>query len=225
MASSCLIGEERVRGNGNIKSENRPVTSFTGINVSGNFDVYVRQDSNSSARIEADENLMEYIRIYIDGGTLVIEPEDRVNLRGSKDIKVYISTPALRELKISGAVDVFGEDTLRSDDIKFKLTGASLVDMNIDAPKIKADMSGASSLKLRGRTRDFTIDGSGAVKARCFDLLAENVNVDISGAGSAHVFASVKLNVDVSGAGNIRYKGNAAVTKDISGAGSVSKEE
>ena len=58
---------------------------------------------------------------------------------------------------------------------------------------------------------------------QCFDLLAEIVRIDISGAGDAHVFASVKLDVDVSGAGNVRYKGNANVTQNISGAGSVKK--
>src|SRR5688500_8921360 len=88
--SSCFIGEERIRGNGTIQTENRSVSSFSGINVSGNFDVYVKQDSISSARIEADANLLEYIIIENDGGTLVIEPEDDVNLRGTKEIKVFI---------------------------------------------------------------------------------------------------------------------------------------
>src|SRR5688572_18959946 len=161
--SSCFIDEKRIRGNGAIKTETRQVSSFTGIDVRGNFDVYIKQDSTSSVMIEADENLLEYIVIGNDGGTLVIEPEGRVNLRGTKDIKVYVSGPSLSNIKISGAVDVIGEDTLRSDNIKIKMSGASEVDMNLDAPTIRTEMSGASSLKLKGKTRDFSIDGSGAV--------------------------------------------------------------
>jgi hypothetical protein len=56
--------------------------------------------------------------------------------------------------------------------------------------------------------------------------MAENTKVDISGAGSAEVFASVKLDAHVSGAGKVRYKGDAAnVQQQVSGAGSVKKAE
>ena len=34
-----------------------------------------------------------------------------------------------------------------------------------------------------------------ATDVKCFELMAENVDVDISGAGDAEVFASVKLDV------------------------------
>ena len=69
------------------------------------------------------------------------------------------------------------------------------------------------------------VDGSGSSHFRCFDLMAEIVSVDISGAGDAEVFASVKLDVDVSGAGSVKYKGNATVSQKVSGSGSVSKVE
>jgi Putative auto-transporter adhesin, head GIN domain len=52
----------------------------------------------------------------------------------------------------------------------------------------------------------------------------ENTKVDISGAGSAQVFASVKLDAEVSGAGSVTYKGNAVnVSQHVSGVGSVNK--
>jgi len=57
-------------------------------------------------------------------------------------------------------------------------------------------------------------------------MKAENTKVDISGAGSAEVYASVKLDAEVSGAGSIKYKGNAGnVIQQVSGAGSVKKAE
>lgn len=44
--SSCnYIGGERIRGNGNMKVENRTISSFDGVYVSGNTDIYVKQDS------------------------------------------------------------------------------------------------------------------------------------------------------------------------------------
>ncbi|HEY8733449.1 MAG TPA: DUF2807 domain-containing protein, partial [Puia sp.] len=70
---------------------------------------------------------------------------------------------------------------------------------------------------------DLSLNLTGAGHAYCYDLLTENTKVDISGAGSAQVYASVKLSAEVSGAGNINYKGNPIVSQQISGAGSVNK--
>jgi hypothetical protein len=76
---------------------------------------------------------------------------------------------------------------------------------------------------LKSQTKDFTVRGSGSTEIKSFGLLAENVEVRISGAGDADVFASVKLDVTVSGAGSIRYKGNPTVNQKMSGAGNIKK--
>ncbi|MDP9229574.1 MAG: DUF2807 domain-containing protein, partial [Bacteroidota bacterium] len=95
--------------------------------------------------------------------------------------------------------------------------------LNLGAPKINADISGASHIELQGESKDVTIESSGASHANCMELMAENVQVDVSGASNAEVYASIKLDAEASGAGNVRYKGNAAVSQRTSGAGSVSK--
>jgi hypothetical protein len=221
--SACNLVHHRISGNGHIKTENRSVSSFRNVDISGNFEVHVSQDSATSVRVEADENLMQYIHISNEGETLFIEPEGGANLHGTNAIKVFISSPAYKDLVASGACEIISTDTVKANQINLQLTGASEADMYLDAPKIKTELTGASSLKLKGKTRDFSVEGSGASKIRCGDLLAENVTVEISGAGNAEVYASVNLNAQVSGAGDIKYRGNAAVTKDINGAGSVTK--
>ena len=67
------------------------------------------------------------------------------------------------------------------------------------------------------------MEGSGASHARCYNLLAENADVDMSGASSAEVFGSVKINATASGASDVKYKGKGTVTKNESGASSVEK--
>jgi hypothetical protein len=85
-------------------------------------------------------------------------------------------------------------------------------------------MTGASNLRLTGQTKDLLIEGSGASHARCFNLLAENTKVDLAGASSAEVYASIALDADASGASRVKYRGNASqVAKNESGAGSVKK--
>lgn len=222
---SChYLNHDKIRGNGNIKTENRSAGTFTAVDVSGNIDLYIKQDSAHSVRVEADENLMEYIIIRTEGDKLIVEPQDGYNLSGSKDIKVYVSSPVFRRLEASGACDIIGENKITSAEaIDIDLSGASDVKLELKAPKVEAKLSGAGSVELRGETKEFSVSGSGSSDIKCIELMAENVDVHITGAGDAEVFASVKLDVSVSGAGSVKYRGNAMVSKSISGAGSVKK--
>ena len=225
--SSCgQVFGERVRGNGNIQSETRQVDEFSGVDISGAIDLYVKQDSVRSVKIEADENLMGYIEVINIGNKLVVRPEKGYNLKPSRSIKVWVSSPTFRRFEASGACDIISENKISADgELYIDMSGSCHVEMEINAPKIYADLSGSCNLDLKGETKEFEIDGSGSTDVRSMELMAENVKVGISGSGSAEVFASIKLDVSVSGSGDVRYKGNATVNQRISGSGSVKKVE
>lgn len=225
--SSCSgFWGRKVRGNGRVVTENRNAGTFNGIDVSGAIDVYIREDAVRTVRVEADENLQQYVVVENDGSMLDIHPRDGVNLRPSRSIRVYISGPGLRRFSASGACDFFSENKINSaGEVQIDLSGASDAKLELRAPSVNVKVSGAGTVTLKGETRDFRVDGSGSTDVKCFDLLAENTSVDLSGAGDAEVFASVKLDVDVSGAADVRYRGNATVNQRITGAGSVKKKE
>lgn len=225
--SSChYFHGEHIDGNGTIKKETRTVGVFNSVEVGGAIDVYVRQDSSRSVNIETDENLIPYVEIRNDGDVLYIHTKRGYNLDPSKSVKVYVSSPVYKMLQVSGASKIISENTLSSDGpIDVGLSGSSDAGLDLKCPKITVNVSGASTITVKGETKDLSIEGSGASHIKCFDLKSETVDVDVSGATSAEVFASVKLNAGASGASNVRYKGNAAVTEDESGASSVQKAD
>jgi hypothetical protein len=225
--SSCrFITGERISGNGNIQSQNRTAGNFTNIDVSGAIEIYVKQDSASSVRIETDENLLGYIEVFVRGNDLVIKPKKGINPHPSQAVKVYVSNPAFNGFEASGACKIISENKLNSaSTVSISLSGASEINIDITCPKVDADASGAGKITLRGQTKDFRVEGSGSTDIRCYELATENTKVSLSGAGDAQVFASVSLNVDISGAADVRYKGNPSVSQSISGAGSIKKVE
>lgn len=227
LLQSCnYITGERIKGNGTIKTENRQAAGFSSVSVSGNIDLYVRQDSSYQVRIETDENLQEYIETTTDGDLLDIRVKRGFNLSGTKTIKAYVSSPVYAQLKASGSCDIMGESSISSaHKLVIDLSGSSDVTLDVNTPAVETSLSGAGSIALSGVTKNFTVSGSGSTAIKCMELKSENVEVSISGSGSASVFASVKLDVRVSGSGSVKYKGNAAVSQRISGSGSVQKVE
>ena len=223
--SSCsYVTGKRIKGNGNVITQVRTFSGFTGVDVSSAIHLYIKQDSAFSVKVEADDNLQQYILIEQDGNTLRIKQKNNTNLDATGRIKVYVSAPLFKNLDASGACNIIGENLLSvSDEIDIDVSGASDAELELKAPKVSAEMTGASSLKLKGQTKDLHIEGSGASHAKCFELLSENATVDVAGASSVEVFASVKLKGEASGASDVRYKGNATITQSSSGAGSVKK--
>ena len=227
VSSSCHFIEGRhVDGNGKVVTREHPVGSFDRVEVSGALDVYLKQDSgNAPVRVETDENLQDLIQISESNGTLYISPVERYNLQATR-LKIYVSTSRIRGLHVSGASHIFGENRFNSSEtFDLEISGASEVKVDVKAPRVNAEVDGASTAELAGETRDFSANGSGASNFKCFGLMAENTKVDISGACSADVFASVKLDVEASGASEVQYRGAAAVTQDVNGASSIRKAD
>jgi hypothetical protein len=224
--TSCHFFGKRVKGNGIIKTEERPVSAFKQVEANGDIKLFVTQGDLKPVKIEGDENILRYIEVTQDGDRIIIQTKHGITIHPSGDLNVYVTSPTFKSIEVSGASDIIGQNKVTSaDELSLQASGAGDIKMEVDAPKINAGISGSGSVNLKGQAKDLDIDLTGAGHAYCYDLLAENTKVEISGAGSADVYASIKLNASVSGAGNINYKGNASVSQQISGAGSVNKTD
>ncbi len=225
--TSCrYVTGKRVKGSGNVVTQTRSFSGFTGVDVSSAIHLYVKQDSSFSVKVETDDNIQSYVLIKQDGNTLRIMQAENANLDATGKIKVYVSAPLINTLDASGACKIIGENVLTAtDEINVDVSGASSAELELKAPEVSGEMTGASDLRLKGQTKDLRIKGSGASHAYCYSLLSETAEVDVAGASSADVFASVKLKAEASGSSHVRYKGNAAVNQSTSGAGSVKKVE
>ena len=61
-----------VSGDGRVIKETRSVPSFDGIDISGAFDVYLKQGETQEVIIETDNNLMPLVKTEVTGGVLKI---------------------------------------------------------------------------------------------------------------------------------------------------------
>ena len=220
------IAGERVKGSGHVITENRSTSDFSNIDVSGDIDVYIKQDSTSSVKVEADDNILQYIEVHTDGSTLEIHTEDNIRLKPSHKIKVYVSNSEYKDLQVGGASSIRSENEITSTDaLNVDIGGASEGILEVNAPKVSVNVSGASKANIKGKTKDFEGGASGASEIRGFDLLTENADVDASGASNIEVYASVKIAGQASGASSVNYKGNAQASVEKSGASSVNKKD
>lgn len=225
-ASCRYLNRERIRGNGNIRTEQRTPGDFSGVEVRGAIDLIVRTDSARQVSVEADENLLEYVEVRRKGNNLVVTTRDGFNIDATRSIVVRVSGPIFDVLEASGACSISSDAPLQSSGpLNIHLSGASRGKISARCPSITAEVSGASKLNLAGETKDLAIEAHGSSRVEAFELLTEEARVDLSGASHAEVFTSVKLNVEASGASGVRYRGPGTVNSELSGASSAKKAD
>lgn len=217
LLSGCFFNS--VKGSGEIKRDKRNLSEFDQIEISGAFDVYLKQ-GEPYIELVADDNLLPLIKTVVKNGELQVYSDE--NLNNSTKLELYISYPSLEELDISGAVEVKSKSVIKNSTFEIDASGATEVELEVDVNELELDLSGASEVRLSGKTKKLEIDGSGAIEVDAYNLAADDVKIEISGAGDAKVTANKSLKVRVSGAGSVRYKGKPeSVNQETSGAGSV----
>jgi Putative auto-transporter adhesin, head GIN domain len=191
----------KIVGSGIVKTEQRDIGDFQKVDVSGAMNVEVVADKDFNVTVEADDNLLDKVETELDGDTLKVYSKGRISPKTK--ITVKISMPNLEEIEVSGVSNVT-VSSVKNDDFEVRL-------------------SGASKLKIDGKTTNAKFDVSGASKFDGENLEIENAEIDNSGASSVLVSVTKNLTADTSGASKVTYIGNPAVEKNVSGASSVVK--
>lgn len=226
LANSCIFWGERVKGNGIVTVEERTGLQAHKIKLAGFMDVELSQGAGTTVKVEADENLQEYIITKMEDGVLVIKMRNNVNFINSNRMKVYITTDRLEQLSLSGSGNIIGTNKFTgADQLKLRVSGVGDLKLDLNSPSLDASISGSGSLQLAGETRDAKIQISGVGDCNASNLKAENATVKIAGSGDVKIFADTKLDISISGIGSVYYKGAANVSQKISGSGEVKRLE
>lgn len=202
--STCMIAVAGchwvgIRGNGNIKTDQRTISAFATVEASGTFTIEWRNGAPALS-ITADENLLPYIDSQVSGDTLHLHT--RESIWPTHGIKVVISSPTRTGAKISGAVRLTANQ-LSGSSFAVESTGASRVTLDGNIDELLADMTGASELTASA-------------------LQTKTAEISTTGAADADIAVSETLKVAITGAGKVSYSGNPrTIEKHITGAGSI----
>ena len=221
MVYACENTWNCLRGNGMPGDETRIIEGFTGVVSEGEFDVFIIPDSAFSIRLEADENLIQYIRTRISGNTLIVDQGTRKCLRSDNPIRITVYMPQVEYLNLTGSGMITG-DNIESDELRVELTGSGLIDLRgLKTGLLDALITGSGEMIFWGETVDADLDITGSGQVKAFHLESVNCVANISGSGNMQVNVEKILTAYISGSGSIYYQGNPSVSANITGTGAV----
>ena len=230
LAACSFVGTNMVTGNGVPVNKSFEVGAFDAISSRSSLDVvYTQTPGAQSVTLSCDENLVDYYRIEVEDGTLVIDTKPGVmSFRTKTRALVSINSPALggMEVRGSGSLRVTGS-LIHEADIEASVSGSGsiILDGGVDCRAFGAAVSGSGGIKGEGVLADeaaFKVSGSGSI--RLGPVTAEAISV--RGSGSGAIFLSCKdagmVDAHLSGSGGLHLSGNARSLKsETTGSGRI----
>ncbi len=210
-----------------VKSEDRNITGFSGVQAGGIFRVYLKASGQESVRIETEGNIeTSEIETEVRGGILHLGLKSgRYEWKnGNKtEIRVYVNYKEMNSIDVSGAAFLKSESPIQTSRLILQLSGASKACLDIQCDKLDAELSGASNFIVAGRATESRLNASGASDFEGDDLVTDELKFVASGASKINIKAEKSLSGSASGASKVIYSGSASQRSiSTSGAAKVS---
>jgi phage shock protein PspC (stress-responsive transcriptional regulator) len=191
---------------------------FNEIELMGIFDLSIYQADEFSIQLDGPESEKRKYEVSLSGETLEIRYRSRNqsfwenSIDLDDKVKIQISLPHLRKLKIKGA----GEFDLRGfdeDEMDITLVGAMSGEADIRSHNLMIDMSGPISFQLDGRGNFLQAEVRKMAQLKANQYEIENAVVEAKEMGRARVNATNSIEIDTDVVSTVKYQGNPEVIK------------
>lgn len=225
ISSAQWFGNKSVKGNGEVITQSFNTGDYDEVSVAGSMDVTLVSGTEGKITVEAESNIMEHLRIEVSGSKLIIGTKNNTNINPKRAIKVTVPVEKIDYASVSGSGEIMSDMTLKSRNMRLKVSGSGDINLNIEAENLKASVTGSGDMVITGRAEnlDASVTGSGDLKTT--GLKANNVEASVTGSGDVAVFINGgDFKARVTGSGDIRYKGTTRnVDKKVTGSGDIDK--
>ena len=199
--NSCVISvasdsREAIVPSKNYITQKVKVDNFDGISTSTSIDVvYTQTAGETDVEVYAPDNLMEYVKVQVDGGILKIsfQSHDKgkgINIRGKHRTEVRVAAPAVHALQASSSGDIILKNGLKNTG-KVSLSTSSSGDIkgeNIVCEALDIDASSSGDIELeKVECTSLVTETSSAGDISIKSLKAETVDVKASSSGDVTI--------------------------------------
>lgn len=221
---ACETGLFGEVGNGISVNREIEVGDFDRISVCSYVDVYYTQSHDQqSITLTCDENLVEYYKIEVRNGELIVDCKRA--FYNKIDTYVTVCSPAIKGVKLSGSGDLYIDEALTTDDsFTIESSGSGDTEIaDITASSATVSLTGSGDAKIgsmKVSSAEFKTSGSGDIEAN--EITAESISVRTTGSGDCELGCkdSGTISVQISGSGDVNISGTARAIVDISLTGS-----
>ena len=212
-----------IKGDGNIVSSEKTVSTFEKIVCEGFVEVRFHSSEKYRAVVTVDANLDEYVDISTRNNVLNIGTKRGHDYKFTKFL-VDVYCPALKGVSMSGSGRFESVEKIIASTFETSVSGSGRIEGTIECDNFSGRISGSGRISVGGISKDVNVIISGSGNFNGSQFSAKNATVNVSGSGKASICVEDNLRAGVSGSGGIDYCGEPGkVDTNVSGSGRIRK--
>jgi hypothetical protein len=222
----AACSESNAESAGPATSRTYQVGGFTGIKVSGPFDVKVVTGKPVSVSASGPQKLLDETEVVVEGGKLLIRSKKKgwfggMNWSGRDPFVFTVTVPTLESAALEGSGDL-DIDAVRGDRFTGAVTGSGDLRLKqVTVGTLSLSVTGSGDLSAAGEARQasFAVAGSGDLDAS--NLKATDAAARVAGSGNIRAQVTGTAQANVAGSGDIDIKGGARCQSRTNGSGEI----
>ncbi|HUS93979.1 MAG TPA: head GIN domain-containing protein [Patescibacteria group bacterium] len=209
------------RGSGKVITEERVVSGFDKVHLSGSGEVTIIQGDSESLVIEVEDNILPLLESEVVAGTLNLGPKENKLVNATKPIKYTITMREVNGISSTGSGKINAAE-IDAGVLGIELSGSGeVIITSLDANTINLDQTGSGNVGIGGQVTDQIINITGSGDYDAADLDSRIADVQISGSGQTVLRVEDVLDIEITGSGQVSYYGDPLVSSEITGSGKL----
>lgn len=226
LLSLPACGITRLRGSGEIETQERQIDDLPSVSVCCGFHVTLSEGQESSVTLTGDDNILERIvvRSSAADNKIFIRPDETgLIFRPTQPVEVEVVLSDVRGIEGSGGIELDAAP-IETTELNADFGGGARADFeDIQAETFDLVASGGGEITARGEVDRQEVQLSGGSRYRAAGLVSSEADLRLSGGSEARIRVSDSLQVDASGGSEVRYSGDPSVSENVSGGSSVER--
>lgn len=199
---AALYAQQRndtVTASRNIKESTITLTGiYDEIDVTGSIKVILTDGTQGSVRVEAADNIMPLLDIFVKGSTLNISYKAGYSYRDSSTT-VYVPADRIEEISVAGASHVHSNVVLRGKELDITLMGTAMFEGSVNVGELGIEQLGNTTCNISATCTEAEIDISGTSSLKGNMTVAGEAEIDASGSSRIELQGSCReMDLDMS---------------------------
>ncbi|MEE9373675.1 MAG: DUF2807 domain-containing protein [Saprospiraceae bacterium] len=202
----------------NITTVTKEISNFNKVSATDDFKVFITFSKNQeSLKIEANENLHEYIIVKKENGVLKLSTQNysHNHKNSSKEhLVAYITAKHLNAIQGHDDAEIELTNMLKTTTLNIDLDDDAVLKGKIRVDNLTIDLDDDAELDLEGNVKEMKARVNGDSKITGYRLETHNLNIKLMDDSDARLTVTGQINVTARHDSQFTYKGSGKIIKE-----------
>lgn len=196
------------------ETKNVAINNFSEVAVSAGIALYITQGTAESAKIVADNDVINDVVLEKSGNRIKVGWKDNWGMKKmwkNRNAKVYITYRKLNSISASSGSSLKTENTLKTDHLDAAVSSGASMNAKISCDELQLHTNSGASVALAGTATNMEVNSSSGSSVDALNLATQYARANTNSGADIKINVTKGLETNTSSGSNIRYKGDAAL--------------